>query len=80
MTDHSAEFRKRHAAEAAAQELRGLGYAVTVARSGFTKVLLEASKQSSVELATADSFVHEVFGIISKHGGEYDGWGGEVEK
>lgn len=80
LTDHSAEFKKRKAAEVAADELRGHGYEVTLGKRGLMKVLLEASKQSAVDLATAEAFVREVFGVVSKHGGDYDGWGGPVEK
>jgi len=79
-TDHSAEFKKRKSAEAAAEELRTLGYEVTLGKRGLLKVLLEASKESSVDLATAEAFTREVFGVVAKHGGDYDGWGGPVEQ
>ena len=79
-TDHRAGFKKRDSAEGAAQELRALGYEVTFGRLGLRKVLLEASKPSSVELETAEAFTREVFGIVAKHGGDYDGWGGPVKE
>ena len=77
--DHSAEFKKRKSAEAAAEELRALGYEVTLGKRGLMKVLLEASRQSSVDLETAEAFTREVFGVVANHGGDYDGWGGPVE-
>ncbi len=79
-TDHSAEFKKRKSAVAAAEELSTLGYKVTLGKRGLTKVPLEASKQSSVDLETAEAFTREVFGVVAKHGGDYDGWGGPVEQ
>lgn len=78
--DHSADFKKRKSAEAAADELRVLGYDVTLGKRGLLKVLLEATKLSSVDLATAEAFTREVIGVVEKHGGEYDGWGGPVEE
>jgi len=79
-TDHSAEFKKRKSAVAAAEELGALGYNVTLGKRGLMKVLLEASKQSCVDLETAEAFTREVFGVVAKHGGDYDGWGGPVEQ
>lgn len=77
--DHSAEFKRRDRAEAAAEELRTLGYDVTLGKRGLRKVLVEATKHSSVDLETAESFTREVFAVIDRHGGDYDGWGGPVE-
>ena len=79
-TDHSAEFKKRESAVAAAEELGVLGYEVSLGKRGLMKVLLEASKVSSVDLATAEAFTREVFDVVAKHGGDYDGWGGPVEE
>lgn len=78
LIEHSADFRKRKAAEAAAHELRALGYDVSLGRLGLMKVALEASKQSSVDPATAEAFTREIFSVIRKHGGHYDGWGAYV--
>lgn len=78
-TDHTAQFKRRKPALAAAEELGLLGYKVTLNRRGLTKVLLEASKTSVVDLATAEAFTREVFGVIAKLGGDYDGWGAGVE-
>lgn len=80
LTDHSAEFTRKSSAEDAAAQLRSLGYDVTLSRRGLRKVLLEASKESAVDLDTAEAFTREVFGVISAHGGDYDGWGGPVEE
>lgn len=46
---------------------------------GLRKVLVEATKHSSVDLETAESFTREVFAVIDRHGADYDGWGGPVE-
>ena len=78
-TDHSAEFRRRRSAAVAAEELGLLRYDVTMGRRGLTKVLLEAGKTSEVDLASAEAFTREVFGVVAKHGGDYDGWGAGVE-
>lgn len=78
--DHSAEFRKRGSAEEAAGELRALGYRVSLGKRGLFKVLLEASKITAVDEATAAAFTREVYGVVAKHDGSYDGWGGEVEQ
>jgi len=79
-TDHSAECKKRTSAVAAAEELVALGYEVTLGKRGLTMVLLEAGKISSVDLATAEAFTREVFDVVAKQGGDYDGWGGSVEE
>ena len=65
---------------AAAEELGALGYEVTLGKRGLMMVLLEAGKISSVDLATAEAFTREVFDVVARHGGDYDGWGGSVEE
>ena len=78
--DHSAEFKKRKSADTAGDELRALGYQVTIGKRGLLKVLLEATKLSAVDAVTAEAFTREVIGVVEKHGGDYDGWGGPVEQ
>ena len=55
-------------------------YEVDLGRRGLRKVLLAATKTSSVEPATAEAFTREVFDVVTRHGGDYDGWGGPVEQ
>ena len=76
--EHSAEFSHRGQARAAARDLEACGYSVKIGRRGF-KALLEASKSSPIDSATAEAFVREVVGIVERYGGSYDGWGGTVE-
>jgi regulator of RNase E activity RraB len=77
--DHSADFRRKSAAEAAAADLRLLGYSATVARRGL-KALLEANKTTPIDSAATDQFVREVVDVVERHGGGYDGWGGPVKE
>jgi hypothetical protein len=74
--DHLAGFRTRKAAEAAGEELVAAGYRVDgLFRRWFT-VWLEFSAMTAVDHATAATFTREVVGIVNRHGGSYDGWGG----
>ena len=74
--DHLAGFRTRKAAEAAADELVAAGYRIDGLRRRFLTVWLEFSAMTAVDSATAEAFTREVVGILDRHGGTYDGWGG----
>lgn len=76
--DHTAFFRKRADAAAAASDLSRSGFTVHVSRRGFGTYLVEASATTDVEWDTVDEFVDDVFEIVSRHNGVYDGWGGGV--
>ncbi len=76
--DHLAGFRSRKAADAAAQELVAAGYRIDGLRRRFLTVWLEFSTITAVDHATAAAFIREVVGIVNRHGGTYDGWGGFV--
>jgi len=80
LVDHSAKFPRRSKADSAADELRGIGYTVAVGRRGFRDVLLEARRSGPVDLVSAEAFTREVLSIVARNGGNYDGWGGEVEE
>ncbi len=76
--DHLAGFRSRRAAEAAGEELVAAGYRIDGLRRRFLTVWLEFSAMTAVDHATAAAFTREVVGIVNRHGGTYDGWGGFV--
>ncbi|MGY1847273.1 MULTISPECIES: ribonuclease E inhibitor RraB [unclassified Blastococcus] len=74
--DHLAGFRSRRAAEAAGEELVAAGYRIDGLRRRFLTVWLEFSAMTAVDSDTAAAFTREVVGIVDRHGGSYDGWGG----
>ncbi|NEK86976.1 ribonuclease E inhibitor RraB [Blastococcus saxobsidens] len=74
--DHLAGFRTRKAAEAAGEELVAAGYRIDGLYRRFLTVWLEFSAMTAVDSAMAAAFTREVVGIVDRHGGTYDGWGG----
>ncbi|CCH89805.1 protein of unknown function [Modestobacter italicus] len=74
--DHTAAFRARRAAVAAGDELTAAGYRVDGLYRRLLTVWLEFSAMTAVDHATAAAFTEEVVGIVRRHGGRYDGWGG----
>ncbi len=74
--DQLAGFRTRKAAEAAADELVAAGYRIDGLYRRLLTVWLEFSAMTAVDSATAEAFTREVVGIVERHGGTYDGWGG----
>jgi hypothetical protein len=74
--DHLAGFRTRAAATAAAEQLTAAGYRIDGLYRRFLTVWLEFSAMTAVDHATAAAFTREVVGIVERHGGNYDGWGG----
>ncbi|WP_222193854.1 ribonuclease E inhibitor RraB [Modestobacter italicus] len=74
--DHLAGFRTRSAATAAGEELTAAGYRVDGLYRRLLTVWLEFSAMTAVDHETAAAFTREVVGIIGRHGGHYDGWGG----
>ncbi len=75
--EHSAYFTRRSEATTAGAELEALGYATLVSRRGF-KHLLAAQRTETLDEASVRGFLSELLSSVSAHGGEYDGWGGEV--
>ena len=73
---HLAGFRSRSAAVAAGEELAAVGYRVDGLYRRRLTVWLEFSAMTAVDHATAAAFTREVVGIVERHGGRYDGWGG----
>jgi len=76
--EHFANFAAIKEARAAARELEAAGYAVEVERRMLFRATLRATKQSTVDIETADAMVEEVFAIVERHRGDYDGWGAPV--
>jgi hypothetical protein len=75
--DHAAVFRSAAQAEAAAEDLRALGYTAAV-KKGLFRTSLEASRAGRLDGTEPERFVTEVFGVVDRHGGTYDGWGAAV--
>ena len=76
--DHLAGFRAKAAAVAAADELRAAGYRIDSVRRRFLTVLVEFSRETAVDHASAAAFTREIVDILDRHEGTYDGWGGFV--
>jgi hypothetical protein len=76
--DHLAGFRSKGAASAAARDLEAAGYRVDGIRGRFLTVWVEFSKETAVDHDSAAEFTREVVGILDRHAGAYDGWGGFV--
>ena len=74
--DHLAGFRSRRSAAAASAELVGAGYRIDGTYRRLLTVWVEFSAMTAVDHATAAGFTREVVGIVGRHGGRYDGWGG----
>lgn len=73
--EHFANFSAIKDARAAAAALEQLGYSVTVTRRMVFRATLRATQQATVDVETADRMVEEVFGVVTAHHGDYDGWG-----
>lgn len=78
VVEHFAFFPHRRGADAAAQELRGCGFRTEVSRKGLSSVCLVARIESDVERDSTDAFVRELYELIERHGGFYDGYGGPI--
>ncbi|MEV4138662.1 DUF695 domain-containing protein [Dactylosporangium sp. NPDC049742] len=66
-------------AEAAAQELRDLGFAVTVERGDEADFVLQAIRRDAVEPPALHEVTWEVRAVVERHDGAYDGWGCMVQ-
>lgn len=75
---HAADFSRRSAAERAADELRTAGYDATVTRHGLLGADLRASREDALDDDRAVTFTREVFDVVQRAGGRYDGWSAEV--
>ena len=73
--EHFANFAAIRDARAAGTALEQLGYSVTVTRRMVFRATLRATQQATVDVETADRMVEEVFGVVTAHHGDYDGWG-----
>jgi hypothetical protein len=66
-------------AEAAAEDLRNLGFAVTVERGDEADFILQAIRRDAVEPPALHEATWEVRGVVERHDGVYDGWGCMVQ-
>jgi regulator of RNase E activity RraB len=76
--EHFANFAAIKEAHGAARELEQLGYTVKVTRRMLFRGQLRATRQSTVDIETADAMVEEVFGVVESNRGDYDGWAAPV--
>lgn len=76
--DHLAGFRSRAAAAAAARDLEAAGYRIDGIRRRLLTVWVAFSKETAVDHGSAAAFTREVIGVLDRHDGSYDGWGGFV--
>ena len=74
--DHLAGFRSGRAAAAASAELTAAGYRIDGRYRRLLTAWVEFSAMTAVDHATAAAFTREIVGIVGRHGGRYDGWGG----
>lgn len=72
---HMAVFTRRSDAEAAAASLRGAGFEVRQVRRGLVRSTVEFERSDPVTRPAVTAFVDEIVTIVTRHGGEYDGWG-----
>jgi hypothetical protein len=76
--EHFANFGAIKEAHAAARELERLGYSASVKRRRLFGGTLRATRQSTVDVETADAMVEEVFRVVEANRGEYDGWAAPI--
>jgi hypothetical protein len=76
--EHFANFGAIKEAHAAARELERRGYSASVTRRRLFGGTLRATRQSTVDVETADAMVEEVFGVVEANRGEYDGWAAPI--
>lgn len=75
--DHVMVFRRRGSADAAAQTLRDAGFHVVV-MPGLLRTTVQATRANALGDDEVARVLHEVVAIAEAHGGQYDGFGGEV--
>lgn len=76
--EHFAIFPRKARAVQAAAALEDVGYRTALTRWRVFRTGLEATRPSALDEETVESFMHEVRDIVVAHGGDYDGWGGEL--
>lgn len=74
---HDGVFLNKGAASKAGEQLTALGYTTEVVEED-DHVLLEVQKISTVDADSVRKFTQEVFSVMERHGGDYDGWGADV--
>jgi regulator of RNase E activity RraB len=74
--DHHALFDSERAAMTASAELAALGYSVDApAKNEDARYSLEFHREDPLADGRVDAVCTEVLGVVTRHGGEYDGWG-----
>ena len=75
--DHGATFSRPRAAEAAAGELRALGYTASVERR-LMGTTVEFSTPGPLDDASLEASTREAVAVVERHGGIYDGLAAKV--
>ncbi|SCX37816.1 Regulator of ribonuclease activity B [Klenkia marina] len=73
--DHLVVVPRRHAA-AVQTDLVALGFRVDGVGRGLRRVRIEFSRIDAADVDTADASSQQIFDVVDRHGGEYDGWSG----
>lgn len=73
--DHTAFFKSRSRAEAAAHDLEAVRFTIDGVKRHFLRVGVEFSRCDAVDHESASAFTREVATVVNTHEGEYDGWG-----
>ncbi len=79
VVDHMAYFRSRSAAERAEQDLRAACFRVDdpYENDDGDEWAVPFHREDALADGRPDQFVAEIFEILDRHGGRYDGWGAE---
>jgi regulator of RNase E activity RraB len=77
--DHAARFPSRSSADAFAAAAEALGFTASDSDEEDSKCLVEVKREDPVSLAHIHGVVMELVDLAVAHGGDYDGWGCEVQ-
>jgi regulator of RNase E activity RraB len=75
--EHFAYFDQESVAQIVATELRDAGFVVGIGQDG-PSTLVKATRDESLTDDNVAAFLAQVIGLVERHGGRYDGWGGPV--
>ena len=73
--DHTAFFKSKSQAEAAARDLEATRFKIDGVKRRLLRVRVEFSRSDAVDHESASAFTREVVTVINKYWGDYDGWG-----
>jgi len=76
--EHFALFTGRKEADAARAQLTAEGFATSLKRRGWSKFELRVTQSATIEAHEVDDMVCQVFNVVERNHGSYDGWGGPL--